>query len=490
MGTGIIKNIIIGIILMVLAFVVGSMAADGARDSLLILGGIVGAFVLLYLGKNCWWLIYVLPPVLSLIDLGIFSSFPAAYMICAVVLVYWIVLRMMGYVRIVWHGVIWMDFLTLVLIAYYAHSYYLHPVELMIFSDADTEFVGGKEYIFCAAAAICYLSLSIVPCTMERLNKVLRWAFLGQVAMVILLFIVNRGGMFRVGNLIYVAMACKYPLMGLVVAPWKLLLLLFGLSLTLYGRREVFIIASFTYVGISLAKRQFILLLIAAGLTIGTLTYLSSENLLLLLPNRIQRTLYILPWLKIKKEIALEAQHSNDWRVEMWKWAMDPRTRYIRDYVWGDGFGVSMKLLRLTTISLNRGTVSAADQQRFAETGVWHSGVFTAIHRVGFVGLGLMMIWHIAALFLIARICAALDKRNQSFYLMYQVMPFWGYAFCYYISAGTIVYFFSQFHMLAIAKVAYSEAIRTGVLPRLFTRQQYIPLAIREIEAPPAPAAH
>lgn len=484
MGAGVIKNIIICFVLVVLAFVVGSMAAEGARDSLMVLGGIVGAFVLLYMGKNCWWLIFVLPPVLSLIPLGMFSSFPVAYLICIVVLVYWIVLRIMGYVKLAWNGVVWMDLATLVLLLYFAYTYYEHPVELMIFSDDETEYVGGREYMFAIAAAACYLVMSIIPCSLNQLNKVLKWAFIIQ--FVVCAFVVVR---FRVvshmGMYIYTALACKYSLVGLVIAPWKLILLILALSVTLYGQREVLVRAAFIYIGISMVKRQMVLLIMCAAATIGVLTYLGSQDVLLMLPARIQRTLYVLPWLKIDEDIKVEAQHSSDWRKVMWRWALDPRTKYIRDYVWGDGFGVSMKMLRLTTISLNRGVVRGGDQQRFAETGMWHSGVFTAIHRVGIVGLSLMVIWHMASIFLIVRICTVLDRRKQGFYLMYQTMPFIGMAFVYYISAGTIEVFFSQFHMLAMAKIAYSEAIKSGIMLPLFSRQQYIPLAIRDIEAEP-----
>lgn len=485
MGAGLIKNIIIGIILVILAFVVGSMAAEGARDSLMTLGAIVGGFVLLYMGKNCWWLIFVLPPVLSILPLGALDNIPFAYSICLVVLVYWLILRTMGYVKITWHGVIWMDLMTLALFLYFAYTYYCHPVELMIFSDYETEYVGGKEYVFCIAAAICYLVLSIVPCSLESLNKVLKWALIAQIAVAISYFAYRYNvGLSRLGRIVYMALACKYSLVGLILAPWKLLILLFALSLTLYGQREVLIGAAFTYYGISFIKRQVILLLMATGLAIGFLTYLSSQDVLLLLPHRIQRTLYILPWMNIDKEVAKGAQHSAEWRVVMWKWAMDPRTRYIKDYVWGDGFGQSMKLMRLNTIQANRGQMQVGEQEFFAETGVWHSGVFTALHRVGFVGLGMIVLWDLFAIFLIIRVCMHLDKRKQGFYLMYHSTPFIGSVFVYFISAGTIVFFFSQFHLVAMAKIAYSQAIKTRIMPQLFTRQRYVPLAIREMEAP------
>ena len=485
MGFGVIKNIIICFVLVVLAFVVGSMAADGARESLMLLGGIVGAFVLLYLGKNCWWLIFVLPPLLSSLPLGILDSLPVAYLICIVVLIYWLILRMMGYVKVTWNGVVWMDVMTLVLFMYFAYTYYENPVELMIFSDDDTEYVGGKEYIFAIAAAICYLVMSIMPCSLNQLNKVLKWALIIQLVICVVSVLRYRSFM-PIGYSVYKVLACKYSLVGLVIAPWRLILLILALGASMYGQREVLVRAAFTYIGISMVKRQMVLLVMCAAMVVGLLTYLSSQDVLLMLPGRIQRTLYLLPWLKIDEEIKTKAQHSSDWRKVMWGWALDPRTRYIRDYVWGDGFGVSMKMLRLNTILLNRGAVSVNDdQQRFAETGMWHSGVFTAIHRIGFVGLSLMIVWHLTAMFLIVRVCTVLDKRKQGFYLMFQTMPFIGNVFVYYISAGTIANFFSQFHLLAMAKIAYSEAIKSGIMPPLFSRRQYIPLAIRDIEAEP-----
>lgn len=489
MGSGIIKNIIICLILVVLAFVVGSMAADGARDSLMVLGAILGGFALLYLGKNCWWLVFVAPPVLRSLPLGFLQSIPSAYYLCGVILLYWMMLRMMGYVRVTWHKVVWMDLITLILFLYVAYSYYLHPVELMVFSDEDTEFVGGKEYVYAVAACVCYITLSIIPCTFERLNKVLKWALIAQIVALVFFVIKQHtvGSLAIFGHPIYLAMACKYSLFGLIIAPWKLILLVFALSLSLHGQREVLLMSGFTYIGISFVKKQVILCMVAAAATIGTLTYLSSEGILLSLPPRIQRTLYILPWLKIDKEIAVQAQHSSDWRVTMWRWAMDPRTRYIRDYVWGDGFGQSMKLLRLTTIALNRGDVSGGDQQRFAESGVWHSGVFTTIHRLGIVGLCIIVLWHLAAMFMVIRACSVFDRCKKGFYLMYHTMPFIGSVFGFYISAGTIVGFFTEFYMVAMAKIAYSEALRTGMMLPLFTRHQYIPLAIREMDSAPPP---
>lgn len=489
MGSGIIKNIIICLILVVLAFVVGSMAADGARDSLMVLGAILGGFALLYLGKNCWWLVFVVPPVLGVLPLGFLQRLPVAYYLCGVILLYWMMLRMMGYVRVTWHKVAWIDFITLILFLYVAYSYFLHPVELMIFSDEDTEFVGGKEYVHAIAACVGYVALSIIPCSIERLNKVLKWALFAQFAALALVVVKYHtlSALSVFGQPIFLIMACKYSLFGLIIAPWKLLLLLFALSLSLHGQREVFVTAAFTYIGISFVKKQVILCMLAAAATVGMLTYLSSEGVLLSLPHRIQRTLYILPWLKIDKEIATEAQHSSDWRLEMWGWAMDPRTRYIKDYVWGDGFGQSLKLLRLTTIALNRGDVSGGDQQRFAESGVWHSGVFTTIHRLGIVGLCIIVLWHLAAMFMIIRVCMVFDRQKKGLYLMYHTMPFVGGVFTFYISAGTIVMFFSQLHMVAVAKIAYSEALRTGMMLPLFTRHQYIPLAIREMDSAPPP---
>lgn len=484
MGSGLIKNIVISIILVVLAFVVGSMAADGARDSIMVLGGIVGAFLLLYMGKNCWWLIFLVPPLVSFLPLGILRSLPLHYSLSAVVLVYWLVLRAMGYVRVVWHGVVWMDLITFVFFAYLAYTFYAHPVELMMFSGTDAEYVGGKEYLFALAALACYLSLSIIPCTLDQLNKVLRYTFLIQIGLVVLVLAWKRlGGLGSLGGFLYMTLACKYSLWGLIMAPWRLIILVLALSFTLYGQREVLLGAAGTYLGISLVKKQLTLLTLMGGAAYGLLMYCSSENLLILLPERIQRTLYIVPWINIDKQVAQAAQHSSDWRKEMWRWAMDPRTRYIKDYTWGDGFGQSMKGLRLTTINLNRGRVSGGDQERFAEAGVWHSGIFTAIHRIGFVGLGLMTLWFGAGALLIVRVCMALERRKQGFYIMFYTMSFFGKIFVYYISAGTFMFFFNTFYYVAVAKIAYSEALKTGLMAPMFSRPRYVPMVYREAES-------
>ena len=63
MGNGIFKTLVAVILLAAAAFLCGSLAADGIKSAILPILLLVGSFSLLYLGKNCWWIIYAMLPV-------------------------------------------------------------------------------------------------------------------------------------------------------------------------------------------------------------------------------------------------------------------------------------------------------------------------------------------------------------------------------------------------------------------------------------------
>lgn len=501
MGGALIKNVVIAVILVVLAFVVGSLAADGAKESLGVIAACVGIFVLLYMGKNCWWLIFLLPPVLEQFPVIVTRGLPMAYIVCSVIFVYWLLMRLMGYVRVTWHGVWWMDLATFVLIAYYALTYYWHPVSLTVLGY-DVDYVGGKEYVWCVFAFICYLTLSIVPCSLEDLHKVLKYAFFISLICCLIhtesTFRTEDGGFegfaegvsggrynpfTAIGALAFQMMVCKYSLLGIVLSPWKLVFITLALlGVLMCGFRESLVRTGAFLIFASIVKRQLTILVLMALCCYALLLYLSSENLLLRAPYGVQRVLSSVPGVKVNESIRKEAAHSSSWRVVMWKWALDPRTRYIKDYVWGDGFGQSVYLLKLTTINLNRGRVTVGDQQRFAEGGVWHNGFITSLHRVGIVGWGIMLLWWLCGTFLVLRVCKALSGRKEQLYIMYTVLSLPTNLVWFHISAGTVPKFFGTFYLAAVAKVAYCGALRAGVMLPLFTQKRYIPLMVQDME--------
>ena len=130
---------------------------------------------------------------------------------------------------------------------------------------------------------------------------------------------------------------------------------------------------------------------------------------------------------------------------------------------------------------MNRGKMNGGDQRFFAETGVWHSGVITAIHRTGFVGLGVIVVWSLVCVFYIFRVCFALRKVNGSEFIYLSIIPFVGEMVLFYVSAGTFRKLFDAiFYTAALAKVVCSVVAKEGLMPPLFARKLYVPLMHRE----------
>ena len=113
------RSLIIFLLLAILAFVAGSLASENAVGALAPTGIILGLFFLIYLGKNCWVLVFIVPPVLSVVDLPFLKGFPLAYVVCGIVLFYMLILYMMGYVKIKWNGVLLIDIATLIFYLYF-----------------------------------------------------------------------------------------------------------------------------------------------------------------------------------------------------------------------------------------------------------------------------------------------------------------------------------------------------------------------------------
>ena len=175
------KSLIIFALLAIFAFIAGSLASENTTSALAPMAIVLGLFFLIYLGKNCWILVFIVPPVLSTIDLSILRNFPVAFLVCGVVLVYMLLLNMMGYFKLKWNGVAVIDIMTVILCVYFLSTWVRHPVTIQAFTSitdfgSDT-MVGGREYVWCLGAIVCYISLSLVPIKLPTLLKTMKWTF-------------------------------------------------------------------------------------------------------------------------------------------------------------------------------------------------------------------------------------------------------------------------------------------------------------------------
>ncbi len=122
---------------------------------------------------------------------------------------------------------------------------------------------------------------------------------------------------------------------------------------------------------------------VIGGIIIGGLV-ITQEHINL--PFTIQRSLSFLPgnW---DRNAVMEASASIRWRVEMWE-RMFEDSRYLKNRWLGDGFGTTKETIRSTA---GRNRTSQQLQETYLETGAVHSGPFSTIRYVGYIGFALYL---------------------------------------------------------------------------------------------------
>ena len=495
------KSLIIFFLLAIFAFVAGSLASENAQGALIPAALILGLFFLIYLGKNCWVLVFIVPPLLSACNLGIFQNFPVSFFICGVVLIYMIALSMMGYIKLKWQSHLPMDIISAILVIYCLSTWVRHPVTIRAFTSI-TDFgyadVGGREYFWCIGSIFVYLSLSVVNLKLEMLIKVLKWVFILTLLVVFLNTLkgVLVGG-YSIGNeiattrfgmfvgfslqIIYYIIA-KYPLSNILFSPWKLVMLFFAaVGVFLSGFRTYLITSALYAVVASFFHRQLVFLTMAVLAVWGCVVYLSHEELLEELPHGLKRTLAVIPGVEFKEaKASREAKQSSEWRLEMWKWALDPSKGYIQDYVWGDGFGLSEYREHLRRVSIGLGIVRSGDNKLFAARGVWHNAAISVLQEMGGVGLGLVVVWFLIVLMCFSRIGLALRHSPGKEFIYMQLIPIYYLFITFFFLVGGTIDVFGSYYSAAIGKLVYVKLVQENKLTSLFVRKEYRPLIMQE----------
>lgn len=511
MPNAVVKNVLISVILVVLCIVVGAQVAESRNVSVGILAALVAGCFMLWIGPRCWVLIYLAPPIMTFLPIpGKLAQLPVIFLISNAMLAYWVVMRGMGYVRFAWRSLWIMDLLVAVLFCYMVASFVRHPVSMAVFGW-DTEYVGGKEYFWAVTATVHYIALSCIPCTHEQFQKIVKWGVRLSCGAAILSVALRLLGIRGGTSLLEVADAAAgsrfsmfvqlgiygiywfygmYPILRVFTSFsifFAVILSLIGILLS--GSRETLMGNCFVIAALSIVKREFWCFTLLSIMAYGVVLYLSAEGIVKEMPHGIQRCFSMLPGVEIQRDIKEGTSHSSEWRIVMWKWALDPRTGYIQDYTWGDGFGQSVDYLRRETTAMMRGTSQFGDREFFAVTGTWHSGFITTLHRLGYVGVGLVAIVYLYGLCMLIRVCMALRGTSLFFPCIFFCMDFAGQPFIFFISAGTIPYFFRGYMYLTFIKMFYCIGREQGIIIPWMQRQRYVPLAIQQIEEKLRPSA-
>lgn len=103
-------------------------------------------------------------------------------------------------------------------------------------------------------------------------------------------------------------------------------------------------------------------------------------------PLAAQRALSFIP-ISWDSRASVDAKGSLEWRVDMWRLALTT-DRYIKNKVFGDGFGYDPSELRAWAAKASlRMASSEGLQDYFMITGDYHSGLVSSVHFVGYIGL-------------------------------------------------------------------------------------------------------
>ena len=499
MNALVIRNIVVAIVMVLMCILVGSYAAEDKDVSAIMVASIIGIIIMVVLGRKTWALLYLLPPLVVFLPLGILEKLPAGFLVAGLVLAYWTLMWIMGYVRFKWRALPALDFIVLTIFLYYALTYYWHPVSINALG-IDVEYVGGKEYIWCLLAVIYYVTLSCIPCSYEDLHGVLHKAMFLVVGTTVFVAISGMFNMVSTGDLqdnmentrfalfstlglvVFLIAFSKKTFHEILASPKYIIIMLFCCAaVVISGWREKLVMFGTTAIAVCYIKRELAYLVFFVLAAYGTLLYLSEEKVVEEhFPFGMQRTLSILPGVQISDEVRKDAEHSAEWRKVMWRWALDPRTGYIEDYVWGDGFGQAVGDLNRINVSLMRGSIERGDQDRFAVSGIWHNGPIMAVHRTGIVGLALITVTFLYGSFLIVRVCRAYRGSPMFGLAILFLCQFYGDMAHFYLSAGTIIRFFEVFVYLALAKVLYCIAREEGLIVPVFSKGRYNPMLIAE----------
>lgn len=482
------------------SFTLGAEAADGLKMPILLLGGIGGLFVLYWLGVRSWILIFVAPVVLPYLPLGSIQKIAPGYLISVGVLGYYLVLSLLGRVQLRWRSLFLLDFLVFIVFVAFAVQFVKYPVGINGLGAINGQ-IGAFDYLICLFATLFYITLTCIPLALTQLTKILRWMVFASLVMSFISvgfkFIglgvgetIDKAADSRLsyfmdfGRTLFLVIVCFNTPWRIILSVWKALLLAIATFLVLLsGFREQLMQLGIYFIFACIIYRQKLLLLIIGLCTYGCIFVLSETQVLLDAPKGIQRAVSPLPGIEINERILSDANYSVDWRVEMWDQAMDPRSGYITDYVWGDGYGLDLKLLSLNQISISRGTLTSGNNEIFMDYGVWHSGYIHLIHRMGYVGLSLlaftMFIFSVFAL----RVCFMYRGHPALPVVLFTLVVIPGNVIRFFISAGETPWFFDMYYNIAVAKVlyfAYKEEV-LGEGNQAETQEgKYIPLMMRE----------
>lgn len=502
MNGNLFKIVLISVVAILLAIIGGVMSADGDPFSIALA---VSPFVLavLFLMKEKVWYLWIWVPAFF-IFLGPLTNY-IPLCIYGITLPFYLWNIMLRRTSLIWNPIRLQDVFVLLLFIHVIYLFISHPFGIGV--DALNDYISGKGYITFLGGCMAYLYFSSLKTDSDELGKVLQrfliFLFVGLcivTARNLLLPEASNTGIETLGEekgkrlqfclqlslFIIDILIIKYSFTDSLKRPWIVFLaFLSAIGIVISGNRSsltepiaFFFLISFLY------KRW----LVGIGLPILSILFLfvvSAGGYLHHLPYGVQRALYIIPFVDISPIIIADAEDSNDWRLRMWKVALDDRNPFIQNKIWGDGFSRDIYHLKASIYEEAYHLRSTArkeeggGQEGYMFLDGWHSGPISTINSLGYIGLTLYVIITVIGLiyaWLICRIYAFHKYRTGILYLSIQYI----YTAVYFLGiAGTPATIPFQIISLGIIKVLFCCAKREGLYIPHSVRKEYVPLIIQ-----------
>ena len=384
-----------------------------------IVGGAIAVIVALMAREKIWLLIPLFWPMMGQI-VGLPGSFPVRDLAILYVFPIFLALKALKVVRVKGQYN-WLDYLLWLNLFWLATVYIRNPVGTL---SMGMERIGGKFYFEAAIVTLAYWVIGHVTIS-PKLAANFRWVLIsGDLFSGIFGFIsyhfpstvpilgkfytgistegyndatsttgarvvAREGYLANTGYAVLRSLYSWYPPFS-TLSPlrfWRLLfsilavigILRSGFRSTIFSAGCFFAIACYFRHGMTSVVRVALILTVAVGMLVA------AQGTLIDLPLTAQRTLSFLPG-KWNREALDDAVGSTEWRHEVWRKVWTSGHKYIDNWWFGDGFGLTrhqyLDAVRMASVGANDETES------LIITGNYHSGPLTTIHIIGFVGLG------------------------------------------------------------------------------------------------------
>ena len=497
MGSSIIRNTIGALVLIVLSFLIGIMAADSAKQaaSIIIVSAAMIGFIAM--GKHVWITLFLLPPICRL--LPTVGGLPVSYALYTTVLLYWLLLRLLGHVRFTWRKLIGADLIVIALTILIAIAFYRRPASVEALNhllDIKTDYIDGKAFPVFVFSLILYLCFSCIPFKENTLIKLLKWNLILQLTSTFILGLFSvretveqenseylQYGMFRdFGELLFIAVYCSAPFIKLIVSPKAILGICVAITTTLFsGFRSMLAQFGLLVIAACVIKKEYCAFITSLFIGIILIGIMHASDSIKILPYQAQRALCLIPGLAVEQNIRKGTNDSTDWRVEMWKRALDSRTGYIKDYILGDGFGIEKAYHARSSRSRMRGQITNGDPKDYAETRMWHSLFIDTLQSLGCLGLLVVYGGALYATFVLYKVNTALRDTPFFIYSMIFTCKIAVYSIYFFLSTYSLyIFLYTLLSHLAYLKVFHNLAVDEGKIVPRGKKAQYIPLLIKQ----------